>query len=216
MQYFDWRWVAFLYGNDAYSKDGLELFKSMIKDTEICLAYTHELNGNSNFSQIFKDIDYQKISVIVVFTLKRYAEAVIQSAIRLNVSKKVWIAGDSWSLNTKLPKVKGIERIGTILGVTETFVPLPGFSKFIYSSNERRKCANAGQELFCNQVCDCSSVRPESIVAENPSYSFSIYSAVYAVAYALHSVLQCGADKCCDNITVYPYMVSTKVLNVCD
>lgn len=211
MQHFDWRWVAFLKSRDAYSEDGLELFRKMIKDTEICLAYTEELNPSTNYSRMFKEIDLQRVPTIIVFARKLYAEAVIQSAIRSNVTNKVWIAGDTWSLNKKLPKTKGIENIGTILGVSETIVEIPGFNDFIYSSTHKRHCEDARQQKFCNQVCNCSSLNPEEIIAENPSYSVSIYSAAYAIAHALHNVLECGAGRCRDNITVYPYMVSANL-----
>uniref|UniRef100_A0A667YII8 Taste receptor, type 1, member 2, tandem duplicate 1 n=1 Tax=Myripristis murdjan TaxID=586833 RepID=A0A667YII8_9TELE len=207
MQHFNWRWVAFLKSNDAYSEDGLELFRKMIKGTEICLAYTEELNPSTNYSRMFKEIDLQRIPTIIVFARKLYAETVIQSAINSNVTNKVWIAGDTWALNKNLPKKEGIENIGTILGVSETVVEIPGFNDFIYSSKHKRHCEDARQQKFCNQVCNCTSLNPEEIIAENPSYSLSIYSAAYAIAHALHNVLECGEGRCRDNITVYPYMV---------
>ncbi|XP_071402305.1 taste receptor type 1 member 2.2 [Centroberyx affinis] len=207
MQYFNWRWVAFLKSSDAYSTDGLELFKKLIKGTEICLAYTEELQLNTNYSRMYKEIEAQKISTIIIFALKKHVEPAIESAIQFNVTNKVWIAGDTWSLNKKLPKLKGIQNIGTILGVSETVVAIPGFHDFIYSSKDQKHCENAGQETFCNQVCNCSSLNPEEVIAENPSYSFPIYSAAYAIAHAIHNVLKCGVGKCRNNITVYPYMV---------
>uniref|UniRef100_UPI003AB004FA taste receptor type 1 member 2.2 n=1 Tax=Centroberyx gerrardi TaxID=166262 RepID=UPI003AB004FA len=207
MQHFNWRWVAFLKSSDAYSTDGLELFKKQIKGTKICLAYTEELQHDTNYSRMYKEIEAQKISTIIVFSLKKYVEPAIQSAIQFHVTNKVWIAGDTWSLNKNLPKLKGIQNIGTILGVSETVVVMPGLRDFIYSSKDQKHCENAGQEKFCNQVCNCSSLNPDEVIAENPSYSFPIYSAAYAIAHAIHKVLQCGVGKCRNNITVYPYMV---------
>ncbi|KAI9530980.1 hypothetical protein NQZ68_000471 [Dissostichus eleginoides] len=43
------------------------------------------------------------------------AEALIESAIQLNFTNKVWIADEEWSLNKNLPKIKGIRNIGTVL-----------------------------------------------------------------------------------------------------
>ncbi|XP_071331862.1 taste receptor type 1 member 1-like isoform X2 [Trachinotus anak] len=205
--HFNWRWVAFLNVDDDYGNDGRELFIKKIKDTEICLAYTKGLNHYTDHSQIFKQINAQKVHVIIVFAPEWTAEPLIESAIQLNVTNKVWIAGDAWSLNKKLPKEKGIRNIGTVLGVSEQAVTIPGFSDFIYSSKSQTHCENEGQQKFCNQVCNCSYLDPEDIIAADPSFSFPVYSAVYAIAYALHSVLQCGAGTCNDNITVYPHMV---------
>uniref|UniRef100_A0A665T4U7 G-protein coupled receptors family 3 profile domain-containing protein n=1 Tax=Echeneis naucrates TaxID=173247 RepID=A0A665T4U7_ECHNA len=134
------------------------------------------------------------------------AEALIESAIRLNVTNKVWVAGDTWSLNEKLPKEKGIRNIGTVLGVSQPVVAIPGFNDFIYSSKSWNDCENAGQK-FCNEFCNSSSLSAEDIVFIDPSFSFPVYSAVHSVANALHNVLQCGVGKCNSNITVYPHMV---------
>ncbi|XP_037630030.1 taste receptor type 1 member 1-like [Sebastes umbrosus] len=207
VQHFNWRWVAFLNSDDAFGKDGLELFIKRIKDTEICLAYTKGLTANTNVSLMFKQIEAQKIGIIIVFTPKLTAEDLIESAIKLNVTNKVWIAGDTWSLNKRLPKEEGIRNIGTVLGVSQPVVTIPGFSDFIYSTKSQTHCETAEQNMICNQVCNCSSLTAEEILAVDPSFSFSVYSAVYAIAHALHNALKCGDDKCNVNITVYPYMV---------
>ncbi|XP_018544356.1 LOW QUALITY PROTEIN: taste receptor type 1 member 1-like [Lates calcarifer] len=205
--HFNWRWVAFLNIDDDYGNDGRDLFIRKIKDTEICLAYTKGLNNNTDYFQVFKRIGTLKIPIIIVFAPEWTAKPLIRSAIQLNVTKKVWIAGDAWSLNKDLPKEKGIKNIGTVLGVSEPVVTIPGFSDFIYSSKRQMHCENAGQQKFCNQVCNCSNLNAEDVIAADPSFSFPVYSAVYAIAHALHNVLQCGTGTCNDKITVYPHMV---------
>ncbi|XP_068454255.1 taste receptor type 1 member 1-like [Clinocottus analis] len=212
VRHFKWRWVAFLYSDDAFGKDGQDLFIKRIKATEICLAYTYRLNYNTDNSLMFKQIEAQRVHIIIVFAPKLIAEALIESAMKLNVTNKVWIAGDTWSLNKKLHKEKGIQNIGTVLGVSQPVVTIPGFSDFIYSLKNHTHCKNAEHDMFCNQVCNCSSLSPEEILAGDPSFNFPVYSAVYAIAHALHKTLQCGVDKCNGNITVYPYMVLAELL----
>uniref|UniRef100_A0A3B4T760 Taste receptor type 1 member 2-like n=1 Tax=Seriola dumerili TaxID=41447 RepID=A0A3B4T760_SERDU len=204
--HFNWRWVAFLNVDDDYGNDGRDLFIKKIKDTEICLAYTKGLNHDTDYSQIFRQIEAQRVNIIIVFVPKMTAEPLIESAIQLNVTNKVWIAGDAWSLNKKLPKEKGIRNIGTVLGVSEPAVTIPGFSDFIYSLKSQTHCENAGQQ-FCNQICNCSNLSREDIFSADPSFSFPVYSAVYSIAHAIHNALQCGAGTCNGNITLYPHMV---------
>lgn len=203
---FGWRWVSFLNSHDAFGKDGLELFRKRIADTDICLGYTQVLNtANTNYTQIFQSIEAQKIAVIVVFTPKLTAEELIGAAMQLNVTNKVWIAGDTWSLNKKLPRERGIKNIGTVIGISQPVVTIPGFSNFIYSARSQSYCENGG--IFCNQFCNCSGLTAEDILAVDPSYSFSVYSAVYALAHALHKTMQCASGTCNRNTTVYPYKV---------
>ncbi|CAG6021257.1 unnamed protein product [Menidia menidia] len=206
LQHFSWSWVAFLNTDDEYGTDGLDLFRKRIKDTEICLAYAADLNTHTDYSETFKLIDRGGIQVIIVFAPELAAEALIQSAIRLNVTKKVWIASDAWSLNKRLPKTKGIENIGTVLGVAQPITTIPGFRDFILSSKSQIQCLNDEGQKFCNQVCNCSLWSSGDILDSDPSFSFSVYSAVYAIAYALHNTLKCGQGGC-KNITAYPHLV---------
>ncbi|KAI9530977.1 hypothetical protein NQZ68_000468 [Dissostichus eleginoides] len=207
LQHFNWRWVAFLYIDDDYGNNGLELFLKKIENTEICLAYNKGLNTITSHSQIFKQINSQKIGAIIVFAPEWTAEALIVSAINQNVTNKVWIASDAWSLNKNLPKKKGIRNIGTVIGVSEKRVTIPGFSDFIHFSRRHTYCENASQNIHCNQVCNCSSLSAKDVVAADPSFNFPVYSAVYAIAHALHNALQCGSGRCNDNITVFPHML---------
>ncbi|XP_069545282.1 taste receptor type 1 member 1-like [Brachyistius frenatus] len=207
VQHFNWRWVAFLHSDHDFGNDGLELVRKRIKDTDICLGYSRGLNDNTNYSQMFKQIEAQKIHVIIVFASELPAEALIESAIQLNVTNKVWIGGESWSLNKRLPKAKGIKNIGTVLGVSQPVTTISGFRDFIYSTESQPLCGDGGSQKFCNQYCNCSDVSAEEIFAADPTFSFPVYSAVYAIAHALHNTLQCGAGRCSNNITVYPHMV---------
>ncbi|MEQ2189757.1 hypothetical protein GOODEAATRI_028570, partial [Goodea atripinnis] len=204
--HFNWRWVAFLNSDDDFGIDGLELFIERIKTINICLAYTKAFSENTDHSQIFKQIEAQKINVIVVFAPKLYAEAVIKNAIQLNVTNKMWIADDKWSLNKVLPKMEGIRSIGTVLGVAQPIVTIPGFDDFIYFTRGQGRKADTDQQTLCNQVCNCGNMTAGNIIAADPSFSFPVYSAVHAVARALHNILECEAGRCNDNISVEPYM----------
>ena len=210
VQHFNWSWVAFLNSDDDYGIDGLGLFMQRTKDTNICLAYSKGLSTNTNYSQMFKHIERDRVHIIVVFAPEVVAEALIVSAIQLNITNKVWIASDAWSLNKKLPKMKGIGNIGTVLGLSQPVVTIPGFSDFVHSSKSQMQCHNNGRQEFCNQVCNCSRWSAEDILDADPSFSFPVYSAVYAIAHALHNILKCGQGGC-NNIKVYPNLVSTMI-----
>ncbi|XP_061590994.1 taste receptor type 1 member 1 [Cololabis saira] len=203
VQHFNWKWVAFIISDDDYGKDGLELFVKKIRDTEICLAYTKSLSTNTNYSEMFQTIELQKIRVLIVFASQVAAVDLVKSAIQLNITNMVWVAGDTWSLNNHLQNMEGIENIGTVLGVTQPISLIPGFGDYIRSSKSQQECENDGQQSFCNQVCNCSHWTSQDIINADPSFSFSVYSAVYAIAHALHKTLQCG-ESGCHNITVYP------------
>lgn len=208
LQNFNWRWVSFLYSEGDYGKDGLDLFMKKIKDTEICLAYTKGLNENTDYPLLFRQLEAQRVNIIIVFAPEWTAEALIKGAIKQNVTNKVWIAGDAWSLHKELPKENGIRNIGTVLGVAEPKMNIPGFNDFIYSSTGQSQHDDKDEQTFCNQICECPNVTAADVINADPSFNFPVYSAVYAVAHALHNVLQCGSGRCNTAISVQPYMVS--------
>lgn len=211
LQHFDWRWVAFLNSDNDFGIDGRDIFRQRIANTQICLAYTKNINTQTDFRQIFTEIDAQKVKVIVVLAPKMTAEALVVSAINMNVTEKVWIADDGWSLNKNLPRKEGIKNIGTVIGVAQAVLPISGFDEFVYSYKSEMHC-DSGKEQFCNQFCNCSGLTAEDITAADPTFSFSVYSAVYAIAHALHRTLQCETGRCKHKTTVYPYMVSVECL----
>lgn len=184
-----------------------------IQDTDICLGYTNSLSHSTDYTSMYEQIENQNIGVIIVLVVEWAAEAVITSAIELNVTDKVWIAGDAWSLHKDLLKLKGIESIGTVLGIAEPLVAIPGFRHFISSTWERRRCEHKQKPEFCNQRCNCGGFTAQELITADPSFSFAVYSAVYAVARALHEILQCRAEVCRKDIAVYPHMVPRQIIS---
>lgn len=210
---FNWKWVAFLYVNNDYGTDGLDLFLKAINETDICLAYSKGLDQDTDYSLMFRQIDAKNINIIIVFAPEWTVEELMESVKRQNVTNKVWIATDTWSLSKKIiDQIQGSKNIGIVLGVAQPKMSIPGFSEFIHSFKAKNHCENAEQQKFCNQVCNCSSLTAEEIIDADPSFSFPVYSAVYSIAHALHNMLQCGADGCKDSITVYPHMVSILII----
>ncbi|ROL48856.1 Taste receptor type 1 member 1 [Anabarilius grahami] len=215
IRWFGWNWVAFLGSQDDYSSDGLKLFNEYISNTGICLAYQESLSLNANYSLTLQKIDMLNINVIVVFAVPQYANKIIKAAIANNIQDKVWIASQAWAMNQQIPREPGIGKIGTIIGITERLLSVPGFNEFVYK--DRRTTDIIHNEVSdiqstsktCNQVCDyCTLLTPEEIINENPTFSFAIYAAIYTIAHALHKVLQCDMNECRKNIAVKPYMGS--------
>uniref|UniRef100_A0A8C1IMJ2 Double-strand-break repair protein rad21-like protein 1 n=1 Tax=Cyprinus carpio TaxID=7962 RepID=A0A8C1IMJ2_CYPCA len=213
IRWFGWNWVAFIGSQDDYSSDGLKLFNEYINNTGICLAYQEGLRLNANYSLTLKKIDMLNINVIVVFALPQYASKFIKAAIANNIQDKVWIASNAWAMNQQIPREPGIEKIGTIIGITERLLSLPGFNEFVYkargtSNNGHNVSEGDVESKTCNQVCHyCSLLTAEEIINENPSLSFAIYAAIYTIAHALHKVLQCDINECQKNTMAKPYML---------
>ncbi|XP_051577229.1 taste receptor type 1 member 2-like [Myxocyprinus asiaticus] len=219
IKWFGWNWVAFLGGQDDYSKDSLRQFNKYISNSGICLAYQEALSLEANYSLALKMIDMLKINVIVVFAVPQVAKNIIKAAIANNIQNKVWIASETWSMDQQLPREPGIDKIGTVIGITERLLTLPGFDEFIYkvkrASDVHNNYSVEVQSYTCNQACEsCTSLTAEEIINENPTFSFGIYAAIYTIAHGLHKVLQCEMSECRKNTTIRPYLLLEKMKKV--
>ncbi|XP_036387706.1 taste receptor type 1 member 1-like [Megalops cyprinoides] len=219
LQVFGWNWVAFIGGDNDYSRDAFQVFTEEIRLVNICLAYQETISKDSSkFEDMFSKMAQLNVSVVVLFANQEFAIPFIRKAIEKKL-RKMWIASETWSLNQELIKEQGIETIGNVFGIAiQGDKKLRGFEEFVRRSMRRGDGGNASDapgadtEETCNQACSaCLTTDPQKILDEDPTYRFSIYSAVYAVAHALHQVLQCGREECNGSSAVYPYMV-TKAL----
>ncbi|KAA0701339.1 Taste receptor type 1 member 1 G-protein coupled receptor 70 [Triplophysa tibetana] len=211
---FGWNWVAFLGGPDNYSEDGLQLFNKYIRNTGICLGYQESLSQNANYSLTLRRIDKLNINVIVLFAEPQYAKNIIKAAIANNIRDKVWIASETLSTNQQILREPGIKIIGTVIGIRERLLSVPGFNEFTRKAKETTKIymndnvESKIQTKTCNQDCEnCSLLNAEEIIQEDSTLSFAIYTAIYTIAHALHKVLQCNMNECHKNTTVKPYML---------
>uniref|UniRef100_W5M3H6 Taste receptor type 1 member 1-like n=1 Tax=Lepisosteus oculatus TaxID=7918 RepID=W5M3H6_LEPOC len=219
---FGWRWIALIGGNDDYSRNGLQALKEEMSPYDICVAYESTIpTEGPAMGSLFSNITILKINVVIVFASKVSAVPFIKAAISNKISDKVWIASETWSLNQQLLQDTQIHTIGTVIGITIKVVALPGLREFVHSTMTRGwngTCVNSphiGTWETCNQVCsECSSTDPQSIADEDPMYSFSIYSAVYAVAHSLHQFLGCDAEGCRKSGTIIPYQLLQTLKNV--
>ncbi|KAL0186276.1 hypothetical protein M9458_017946, partial [Cirrhinus mrigala] len=80
-------------------------------------------------------------------------------------------------MNQQIPREPGIEKIGTIIGIAERLLSLPGFNEFVYKAIETT-------DVGYNDSAESDVLKDKEIINENPTLSFSIYAAIYTIAHA--------------------------------
>ncbi|XP_029103789.1 taste receptor type 1 member 1-like [Scleropages formosus] len=220
LQYFNWNWIAFFGSDNAYSQDALTVFMDELKTANICLAFNGILSGDtSKYFDMFDKLNILNINVVVVFANIEFVIPFIEKAIEKRV-RKVWIASETWSLNQDLMNADGIEALGVIIGMSiQGQGTLLGLDNFIINTMHQQndtKCPSGSQvKKTCNQVCfECLKTNPEIITHQDPTFNFAIYSAVYAVAHALHKVLECGSSSCNNSRPFLPYVLTNALKGI--
>ncbi|KAF6345799.1 taste 1 receptor member 2 [Rhinolophus ferrumequinum] len=157
--------------------------------------------------------------VVVVFSPDLTLHNFFREVLRRNFSGVVWLASESWAINPVLHNFTELRHTGTFLGITPHSVHIPGFSEFRVRRAQARPPASNRTSLgaTCNQECDTCLDTTMSfntiLTLSGERGVYNVYSAVYAVAHALHSLLGCSQTNCPKEV-VYPWRLLQEIKKV--
>lgn len=220
LQQFQWTWVALLGSNDAYGRDSLDALYKLLVASDTCVAYQGVIPVNvdasspelHNLVRILTDVG---VNVTVVFSTRQSARPLFEVVVQKNVTGMVWVASEDWSLAQTIWQVPGIQSIGSVIGLSVEQTAPAMLERFqLWQAAEESAAAECASSMEagggagggCTWHCaGCHSLAtaPNTYDAQA---SFSVYSAVYAVAHGLHELLGCASGSCSKR-TVYPWQV---------
>ncbi|KAM6216933.1 taste receptor type 1 member 2 [Rhynchocyon petersi] len=230
MQQYHWNWIIMLVSGDDYGRENGYLLSEQLADQGICIAFRETLpTPQSNMTltaseqehlvTIVNKVRESTAHVVVLLSPDLTLHNFFHEVLRQNVSGTVWIASESWAIDLVLHNLTELRHIGTFLGVTTQSVPIPRFSEF------RVRKAQAGPpapnktspQTTCNQECDTCLDTTKSfnsiLTLSGERVVFNVYSAVYAVAHALHKLLGCTQTSCIKGV-VYPWKLLQELWKV--
>ncbi|XP_075394508.1 taste receptor type 1 member 2 [Tenrec ecaudatus] len=208
-----WNWIVLLVSSDDYGRENGQQLSEQLADRGICIAFQESLpTPQANLA--VEAPERQRLESVVAKLRQSSARVAVLLApdltlhnffgevLRQNLTGMVWLASESWAIDPVLHNFTELHRTGTFLGVTTPSVPIPRFSEF------RVRRAQAGPPVpnqtsppaTCNQECDTCLDAARSFNAiltlSGERVVYNVYSAVYAVAHALHSLLRCNQTGC--------------------
>uniref|UniRef100_A0A672ZI61 G-protein coupled receptors family 3 profile domain-containing protein n=1 Tax=Sphaeramia orbicularis TaxID=375764 RepID=A0A672ZI61_9TELE len=139
----------------------------------------------------------------------------------MNVTEKVWIGTEDWSASALISSIKDVHTIGTVIGVAIKSAKIPGFEEFERKVTEASVQHSLLQEVSndtTNPDNDClHSTDLFTLARKNFTLgqydiasSLNVYKGVYAVAHALHQLLDCDSGVCSKR-RVYPWQVPVSI-----
>ncbi|XP_073457490.1 taste receptor type 1 member 1-like [Aquarana catesbeiana] len=219
LQRFQWTWVAIVGSDDVYGRQGVQDLNTLASKNGICIAYQGLIPYSTDTTvvkQMVANIIQTRVKATVVFSAYLNARIFFQEVINANITDFVWIGSESWSMDTQIIALTSNKRIGSVLGVAVGQVYFPKILQFETDYVTSPKMKSMGKN-GCNQVCQaCQAFTLQTMPIATQfamSVSFNVYSAVYAIANALHDLLDCESGQCSNN-TFYPWQLLQKVKNV--
>ncbi|XP_077327768.1 extracellular calcium-sensing receptor-like [Lithobates pipiens] len=218
--YFGWSWVGFVASDTDYGQLSLQVVKQELINAGACVAFIETImtgQANRNAPHITKVIKESTAKVVVVLSSNSDFLPVVEELARQNVTDRIWIASESWSTSALLSKEKYWQVLVGTLGFAAHGGQLPGFMEYLNSLHPSKAPNDSFIVEFWEQMFSCrwtNHLNSEDGTSNTTAHdctgeenlekpmlkvdfgiTFNVYTAVYAFAWALHSLLHCQPRK---------------------
>ncbi|XP_036392615.1 extracellular calcium-sensing receptor-like [Megalops cyprinoides] len=235
VRHFGWTWVGSVAGDDAYGRQGVQIFNEEVSKLGACVAFHEVIPKNherGRMSRIVERIRHSGARVVLVFALEQDAGALFREVLRQNLTGIQWLASEAWITAAVLTAPRFHPILQGSVGFAIRRVDIPGLQPFLL----RLHPSTAGDDPFVPEFweetfgCSLQGGRggkppctgAEQLASTKNIYSdvtqlrisYNVYKAVYAIAHALNSMLKCEPDKgphpgqaCLDSSSIQPWQL---------
>ncbi|XP_061683502.1 extracellular calcium-sensing receptor-like [Syngnathoides biaculeatus] len=231
MKYFDWRWVGIIYSSTLYADKGTSEFIEEAMKEGICVEYRLLYMKTENQKAIVKILRESSSKVVLLFMSLSYTKSFLSKMESYNINGKHWVGSESWITQQDLASLERRNILHGAMGFALPDASIPGLGEFLLDLKPSDEPDNGTVKAFWEKFFDCSfsptnasnlctgaedlkAVSNDYTDATNLRAENNVYKAVYLVANALHSLLQCEngvnpttGNSCVNKSDVQPRMV---------
>ncbi|XP_026220408.1 extracellular calcium-sensing receptor-like [Anabas testudineus] len=190
-----------------------------------CLAYLQVLPWDNDPNELRRIVHLMKTStarVVMVFAHEIHMIQLMEEVVRQNVTGLQWIASETWTATSVLQTPRLMPYLSGTLGIAIRRGEIPGLREFLLQIRPDQSVNNSnGNSLvkqFWEHTFQCSFAPPpagwveaggalctgdedlhnaekEFLDISNLRPEYNVYKAVYALAYALDSILKCEPGR---------------------
>ncbi|XP_066540698.1 extracellular calcium-sensing receptor-like [Hoplias malabaricus] len=219
MAHFGWQWVGTIGTDEDYSLYGIQAFTELMEEWGGCVAFHHTIPKMPTPKQISAIADALEAStarVILVFATEGQLLKLLSEIARRNLTGWQWVASEAWVTAKILAAPEYQSVLSGTLGFSFRGINISGLTEFLLhvkpSPDPRSVFTNQfweeqfgcrltyeGNEALGQPLCsgleDLRLVESSYTSATPVRVSYNVYKAVYAIAHALHSLLECTSVK---------------------
>ncbi|XP_071396603.1 extracellular calcium-sensing receptor-like, partial [Centroberyx affinis] len=211
MKHFDWRWVGIVHTNSLYSEQAIEEFIKEGKKEGICVEYRESFSRSSTSKKNAKSAETIRKSsskVVLLFMSLSYTKAFLRAMEKMNITDKQWVGSEAWITQVDLASAQRKSILQGAMGFAIPKASIPGLAEFLLNLKPSDEPQSVLIRSFWEDVFHCSfspsntstmCTGTEDLMTISNDYTDmkefravnNVYKAVYSVAHALHTLLQC-------------------------
>ncbi|XP_048025563.1 extracellular calcium-sensing receptor-like isoform X1 [Megalobrama amblycephala] len=222
LRHFGWTWVGLLYSDDDYGIHAAQSFHQEMQLFGGCVAFSEILpydNNRRDIQRIVGVIQTSTARVVVAFSTD--LSSLMNELLLQNVTGKQWIASEAWTTTPVLQTPQYMPLLGGTLGIAIRRGQIQGLHDFLKGLHPDNNPKNSTIKIFWENMFMCKfEVGGKNISEEQEQggkkcsgqedlsntdtaftdvselrASYNVYKAVYALAHALHDLMQCEEGR---------------------
>ncbi|XP_012815788.1 extracellular calcium-sensing receptor [Xenopus tropicalis] len=210
VSHFGWSWVGVVVSNDDYGQYGIQVVKQELSSSGVCIAFIEKIltgETNKNAPDIVQVIKRSTAKVVVAIASDPDFVMVVEELVMQNLTGIIWVASEGWATSTLLSDKRFQKVLVGTIGFAIHGGKVPGFTTYLSGLHPLKdlndsflrefwektfSCKwNSGQRIGNSSIQGCTGDEQLEADAfgENHRVSLNVYTAVYAIAWALQHLL---------------------------
>ncbi|XP_041654154.1 extracellular calcium-sensing receptor-like [Cheilinus undulatus] len=214
VKHFGWSWVGAVRSDNDYGNNGMATFIKAAGQEGVCIEYSEAISRTADRSEhiarVVRVIKSGTARVLIAFLAQAEMNILLEETLKQNLTGLQWVGSESWITAGHLANKRYSGILMGSLGFTIRKTKITGLQEFLLKVNPRQNPQNNLLREFWEATFSCTfqssqlgqtqcSGHERLQDIDNPytdvselRISSNVYKAVYAVAHAMHSMLNCG------------------------
>uniref|UniRef100_A0AAQ6IJG1 G-protein coupled receptors family 3 profile domain-containing protein n=1 Tax=Anabas testudineus TaxID=64144 RepID=A0AAQ6IJG1_ANATE len=230
VKHFGWTWVGAIRSNDDYGNNGMATFRETAQQLGICLEYSVSFFRTDPPNKIKRIIEMIKLStskVIVAFLSYFDMDVLINHLSQYNLTGYQWVGSEAWIFDSHTVEMDKHHILDGAIGLSIPKAQVSSIREFIldvkplslwghelfteiwetlFSCKFKQSSSSTKNQRECTGQEDLSGLHNSFTDMSLMPIFNNVYKGVYAVAHALHNILNCN-ESCNYKVKLDPFMI---------